>query len=80
MNPSSLTPEKLRSLMQLAGKRLGATPQQLEEVLKTGSTDPLASQLSPDLVNKLNGLLGDREQIERLLASPQVQSFLHPAP
>ena len=80
MNPSSLTPEKLRALMQLAGQRLGATPDQLETVLKTGSTEPLASRLSPDLMKRLNTLLGDREQIERLLASPEVQSYLHPSP
>lgn len=80
MNPSSLTPEKLRALMQLAGQRLGATPEQLEAVLRTGRTDSLASRLSPELLGKLNALLGDREQIERLLASPQIQSYLHPNP
>ena len=80
MNPSSLTPEKLRALMQLAGQRLGATPQQLEEVLKTGSVEPLAARLSPDLSRKLQSLLSDRDQIERLLASPEIASFLHPSP
>lgn len=79
MNPSSLTPEKLRALMQLAGQRLGATPQQLEEVLQTGNTQPLASRLSPDMMRKLNALLGDRDRIEQLLASPEIQSFLHPS-
>ena len=76
MNPSSLTPEKLRALLQLAGRRLGATPEQLEDALKSGSAEPIASKLSPDLTRKVNDLLSDREQMERLLASPQVQSFL----
>ena len=80
MNPSSLTPEKLQNLMRLAGQRLGATPEQLEEVLRTGRTDPLASRLSPDLMRKLSALLSDREQIDRLLASPEVQAYLHPSP
>ena len=80
MNPSSLTPEKLRALLQLAGRRLGATPNELERVLKPGDAKPLASRLSPDMIQKVEALLGDREQAERLLRSPEIQSFLHPEP
>lgn len=76
MNPSSLTPEGLRNLLQLAGQRLGATPQQLEAILQTGDAAPLASKLPPEMVRKLNGWLGDRDQVQRLLDSPEVQSFL----
>jgi len=80
MNPSDLTPEKLKTLLQLAGQRLGATPDQLEAVLKTSRTEPLADRLSPALMQKLNALLGDREQVERLLASPEIKSYLNHTP
>lgn len=77
MNPSSLTPAQAQRLLRLAEQRLGATPQQLEAMLKTGSADAIASRLPPDIMQKLNGLLRDRGRVESLLASPEIRSFLH---
>ncbi|MBR3289258.1 MAG: hypothetical protein IKI63_00605 [Clostridia bacterium] len=77
MNPSSLTPAQAHMLLRLAEQRLGATPEQLEQMLKTGSTDAIAARLSPDIRQKLGSLLRDRDRVEYLLASPEIRSFLH---
>lgn len=76
MSSFSITPEQVHMLLQIAGKRLGTTPEALAKAIQSGGLDGLQQTLSPQNRQKLASLLGDRAQAEQLLRSPDIQAIL----
>ncbi len=76
MGNVNLTPDQLQALLQYASKRLGTTPENLARTVQSGGLEGISKNLSPNESAKLNSLLGNREQAQELLNSPEVQSFL----
>jgi hypothetical protein len=71
---NQLTPDQLQALLTFASKKLGIPEQQLAKTVQTGQTDHLG--LSEENQQKLNSVLGDKAQAEKLMSSPAVQSIL----
>lgn len=71
---NQLTPDQLQALLTFASKKLGIPEQQLAKTVQTGQTDHLG--LSEEHQQKLNSVLGDKAQAEKLMSSPAVQSIL----
>ena len=76
MGNVNLTPDQLQALLQYASKRLCTTPENLARTVQSGGLEGISKNLSPNESAKLNSLLGNREQAQELLNSPEVQSFL----
>ena len=48
----------------------------LEKAVKSGNTAPLVNNLSENDKQKLNALLNNKDELERLLTSPQARLIL----
>ena len=73
---SSLTPQQWQALMQYAGKRLGADPQELVRTVREQGAEGVLSRLSPGDTTKIEAVLGDRDHLDQWLRSPQIQQVL----
>lgn len=71
---NQLTPDQLQALLTFASKKLGVSEEQLAKTVQTGQTGHLG--LSEENQQKLNSVLGDKAQAEKLMSSPAVQSLL----
>lgn len=58
----------LAGILNIVAKRMGKTPEQLEAELKSGNFQ------SPD---KVKEVMGNKDELQQLLASPQVRELLH---
>lgn len=76
MGNVNLTPDQLQALLQYASKRLGTTPENLARTVQAGGLEGISKNLSPSESAKLNALVGDKQQAQELLNSPEIQSFL----
>lgn len=74
MGTPQLTPEQLSALLTFASTRLGISKEALAQTVQSGDISALG--LSAENNKKLEALLGDREQTQSLLQSPQVQQAL----
>ena len=72
----NITPEQLQALVQFASKKLGTTPENLARTVKDGGIGSLTDRLSPADAAKLKAVAGDSDQINQLLATPQVQALI----
>lgn len=70
-----LTPEQLSVLLKIVAKRTGRDPINLRNELNTGGADGLIGALGADR-EKLQALMNNRQELEALLSSPQVQAML----
>ncbi|MBO5929313.1 MAG: hypothetical protein J6Q42_04770 [Clostridia bacterium] len=73
---SQITPEQLGALLQFAANRLGTTPEQLAETVQSGGLSAVKDKLGADKAQKITDLVGNPQQAEQLLNSPQVQAVL----
>lgn len=74
MGNAQLTPQQLEALLHFASKKLGISEEQLARTVQSGNMDDLG--LSPENTKKLENLVGERNNAENLLQSPQVQALL----
>lgn len=76
MNNFNIPPDKLNSLLQTAGQKLGRSPEELRGELESGKLDNVLSGLDANTANKVNGLLQNPKALETMLQNPQVQGLL----
>jgi len=67
---NELTPEP-KQMLSLAAAKLGISPQELENKLRSGNAESLLRGNS-----KLAAILSDRKAMEQLMNSPQAQALL----
>ena len=75
-NPN-IPQEKMGSLLEIAGKKLGKSPDQLKQELEQGNMDQILSGLDQNTASKVNGLLKDPKALESMLASDKAKSFIN---
>lgn len=63
---NEVSAEKLSAILNVVAKKMGKTPESLERELKSGSY--------PD--ERAKQILGNKEELQTLLSSPQVQELL----
>ena len=72
----NLPPERLNSLLGMAGKQLGKDPQKLRAQIEGGQLNQVLSGLDPQKTAQINQILNNPQKLEQLLNSPQVKSLL----
>ncbi len=71
-----ITPDQLKALVGYASKQLGMTPEQLAATVKNGGLGALSNSVSPENARRINELVGNRQQAEQFINSPEVQQVL----
>lgn len=70
-----LTPEQLGILLKVASSKMGKDPIELRKELSDGSYDRVLGAIGAD-PEKLQSMMENRDAMEELLGSPQVQTIL----
>ena len=76
MNNKNNTPQNMQPLLNEAAKKLGTTPEKLEQQLKNGDLGKALKNMPPQQAAMLNKALSDKDARERLLNSPQAQALM----
>lgn len=76
MSNFNLNNANKNALLQMASKKLGADPAQLQKAIESGQTDELTKSLDADTAAKVNGFLQDPEKLKALLGNQQIQQLL----
>ena len=75
-NTPGISPEKLNLLLNLAGKKLGQSPEQLKKQLASGNMDGLMAKLNPQAKDQLGKLMQNPQGLEALLRDEKIKSML----
>lgn len=76
MNNFNIPEDKLSSLLQMAGKKLGRDPQQLRADLESGKLDNVMKGMDAGAAGKLNNLLQNPKAMETLLQNDKIRGML----
>ena len=71
----TLTPEQMSVLLKIVTAKTGKDPIDLKKELTGGSADSILDALGADR-EKLHQLMANREELEKLLSSPQTRVLL----
>ncbi|MGN0592147.1 MAG: hypothetical protein ACI4JQ_02740 [Ruminococcus sp.] len=75
MEKTSMNPEQLNGLLKTVGKKLGIPPDQLRSALESGQLQEATRNMRPEDSKKLQSVLGNRAQMEKLMKSPQAKAL-----
>ena len=73
---SRITPDQMQALLGYASRQLGMTPDELAKTVQSGGIGSLLGNVSPENAKKIGALIGDTQQAERFLNSPEVRQAL----
>jgi hypothetical protein len=73
---SRITPDQMQALLGYASRQLGMTPDELAKTVQSGGIGSLLGNVSPENARKISALLGNTQQAERFLNSPEVRQAL----
>ena len=76
MNGFNLSEGNMQTLLEIAGKKLGQSPEALRQQLESGNIDGLLKQADPQMRARMNGVLQDPKGLEALLADQGVRTLL----
>lgn len=72
----NINPKQLEALLNLAGKKLGTSPEQLKSQLENGNLQNAVDNLPPQQSAMLRQALADPKVAEKVLSSPQAQEIM----
>lgn len=75
-NNFNFSQKQMDLLLQMAGQKIGASPDKLREQMQSGQVDSLISALPPDKQAQINSVMQNPGAIEQLMKNPQVQQLL----
>ncbi|MDY4813432.1 MAG: hypothetical protein SO152_06260 [Ruminococcus sp.] len=67
---------EINNLLNGLSERLNTTPQQLKANLEKGNLDSVVSKMSSGQAKRLQKILDNPEQSEKILNSPQAQAII----
>ena len=67
---------EINNLLNGLSERLNTTPQQLKANLEKGNLDTVVSKMSSGQAKRLQKILDNPEQSEKILNSPQAQAII----
>lgn len=76
MNNLNLSPDKMNSLLKMAGQKLGKNPDDIKAQLENGNLDQVISGLDPNVQSKISALAKDPKAVEALMKNNNVQNLL----
>jgi len=66
----------MNTLLNIASKKLGKTPEQLQAELDQGKMDELVKNLDPKVAGQVNGLLKNPKALEAMMGNEKVKNML----
>ena len=76
MTNFNLPDDKVDSLLNMAGEKLGKSPDELREQLQSGNMDALLKNLDPKAASRLQSLLSNPRALEMLMQNEQLRNLL----
>lgn len=76
MNNLNVSGEQMNTLLNIASKKLGKTPEQLQAELDQGKMDELVKNLDPKVAGQVNGLLKNPKALEAMMGNEKVKNML----
>ena len=63
-------------MLEMLSKRIGTDPSNLKSVAQSGSVDSLMKSMKPEDVQKIQNVLQNKSELERIMKSEQAQAIL----
>lgn len=63
-------------MLEMLSKRIGTDPNKLRSVAQSGSVDELMRSMNPNDAMKIQNLLQNKTELERLMKTEQAQAIL----
>lgn len=76
MNNLNLPPDKMDSLLKLAGQKLGKNPDDIKTQLENGNLNQVIGGLDPGLQSKISALANDPKAVEALMKNNSIQNLI----
>lgn len=77
MNNLNIPDDKLNTMLQMAGQRLGRDPEELRSELQSGKMDNILGGLDPKAAGQIQGLLQNPKALEAMLQNDKVKNLLN---
>lgn len=74
-NANQINPKALNALLGMASKKLGTTPDKLQQQLQSGSFDQALAGMPPSEAAKLKQALSNPKTAEKILSTPQAKAI-----
>lgn len=68
--------KQIQDIINSLSKRLGENPDKLKQNAQSGDIGKILNQMDRKQAQKVQNILNDKEQTERLLKTPQAQALL----
>jgi hypothetical protein len=75
MEKSWMDAAQLERLLQTVSQRLGTSPEALRSALEQGKLEKVSKNMKPEESQKLQTMLGNPKQLEKLMESPQAKAL-----
>ena len=72
----NLPDDKVNSLLNMAGQKLGKDPGELRDQLQSGNMDALMNNLDPKSAAQIKSLLSNPKALELLMKNEQLRKLL----
>lgn len=73
---SNINRENLNKIIEEMSKKSGQPKQEIEDILNSKSLDSVKGKMSPEKAAKLQEIISNREEAERLLQTPQARALM----
>ena len=70
-----LPPSKMDGLLEMVGKKLGVSPEQLRSDLESGKLEQAMQNLPKKEAANVQNLLKDQKKVEQLMNTPQAKEL-----
>ena len=70
-----LPPSKMDGLLEMVGKKLGVSPEQLRSDLESGKLEQAMQNLPKKEAANVQNLLKDQKKVEQLMNTPQAKAL-----
>ena len=70
-----LPPSKMDGLLEMVGKKLGVSPEQLRSDLESGKLEQAMQNLPKKEAANVQNLLKDQKKVEQLMTTPQAKAL-----
>lgn len=70
-----LPPSKMDGLLEMVGKKLGVSPEQLRSDLESGKLEQAMQNLPKKEAANVQNLLKDQKKVEQLMNTPQTKAL-----
>ena len=72
----NISNDKLNSLLNIAGKKLGQDPAALKAQLEAGNLEGLMQKMDPKAKEQINSVMNDPGQLEALMANEKIKNLI----